>query len=159
MIIKKGIIASVLVLVGVFGLSFIPSTTPWAQATVVQGTSAVLAQAGAGTSNTTATPKTIIQNPIRAENIQCLVLLLFKMAVNVLAFVAVGYIIWAGFLFVKAQGNEAELKKAKQAILNAIIGSILIFGAWVFAEIISRTITSITQSNPVELDASQCKNI
>lgn len=108
------------------------------------------------TSNATA-QNSVIQNPIKADNLQCLVLQLFKLAVNVLAFVSVGYILWAGFLFVKAQGNEKELEVAKNTLRNAVIGTALIMGAWVFAEIITRTVNQITgNNNPVTINQNQC---
>ena len=84
-----------------------------------------------------------ISNPIAAKNLQCLVLQLFRLLINVLAFVCVGYFIWVGFLFVQAQGSSEGIKKAKTTLVNVLIGTVLVMGAWAFAEIISRTINSV----------------
>jgi hypothetical protein len=61
------------------------------------------------------------------------------------------YIIWTGFLFVKAQGNPTELEKAKKSFLNAIIGMAIILGAWAIATVIANTINKITNNNDVTL--------
>lgn len=55
-------------------------------------------------------------------------------------------IVYSGFLFVKAQGNETELTKAKQAFFWTVVGSVVIFGAWVVAEVLSGTIAQISTS-------------
>jgi hypothetical protein len=49
------------------------------------------------------------------------------------------FIIYSGFLFVTARGNEESLTKAKQALLYAIIGGVIIAGAEALAIIIADT--------------------
>lgn len=67
-----------------------------------------------------------------------------KTAVNVmLPFVVLGFI-YSGFIFVKAQGNEEDLKSAKTAIWYSVIGAFILFGAWGFAQIISTTVSTLT---------------
>ena len=56
--------------------------------------------------------------------------------------VAAMFIIYSGFLFVKAQGNEAELTKAKSAFTYAVIGTAILLGSWLLATGIESTITS-----------------
>jgi hypothetical protein len=52
-------------------------------------------------------------------------------------------IIYAGFLFVTAQGNETRLTKAKNTLLYTIIGAALLLGAFVLAEAIKGTVDEI----------------
>ncbi|MFA6355286.1 MAG: hypothetical protein WCW65_02585 [Candidatus Paceibacterota bacterium] len=52
-------------------------------------------------------------------------------------------IIYAGFLFVKAQGNPEELTKAKHALLYTVIGGALLLGAFVIANAIQSTVDEI----------------
>lgn len=52
-------------------------------------------------------------------------------------------IIYAGFLFVKAQGNPEELTKAKHALLYTVIGGALLLGAFVIANAIQSTVNDI----------------
>lgn len=60
------------------------------------------------------------------------------------AVVAVLFIIWSGFLFVKAQGNQDALKKAKSTLYTTIIGTAILLGASVIAKIILNTLSQIT---------------
>lgn len=41
------------------------------------------------------------------------------------ALVAIGYIIWGGIQYVIAQGEADRLKKARQTIINALIGLVI----------------------------------
>lgn len=52
-------------------------------------------------------------------------------------------IIYSGFLFVTAQGNTAKLETAKKAFLWTAIGTIVLLGAWVIAQVIQNTIDQI----------------
>lgn len=54
------------------------------------------------------------------------------------------FIVYSGFLFIKAQGNEAGLSEAKNNLIYVIIGSILILGAWVIATLIGGTVSQLT---------------
>jgi hypothetical protein len=54
------------------------------------------------------------------------------------------FMVYSGFLFVFAQGNQEQLAKAKTNFVYVIIGSILILGAWVFASLIGGTISQLT---------------
>lgn len=87
-----------------------------------------------------------LENPLKgtADSIGCLVSEILKILVNIGAVVAIMFIIWSGFLFVTAQGNEAKLKSAKQAFMGAVIGTALLLGAWTIAVAITGTISKIT---------------
>jgi hypothetical protein len=47
--------------------------------------------------------------------------------------VTIGFM-WAGYLYLTASGDPKELEKAKGAIRNAIVGAILIFGAFALSK-------------------------
>ena len=53
------------------------------------------------------------------------------------------FIVYSGFLFVAAQGNEEKLSKAKSNLMYVIIGAILILGAWVIATLIGGTVSQL----------------
>lgn len=59
------------------------------------------------------------------------------------AVASVFFIIYAGFMFVTARGSEDKLKSAKTAILNAVIGSLIILGSWAIAQVISGTVAQL----------------
>ncbi len=54
------------------------------------------------------------------------------------------FMVYSGFLFVLAQGNQEQLAKAKTNFVYVVIGAILILGAWVFASLLGGTISELT---------------
>ncbi len=53
-----------------------------------------------------------------------------QQAIGLLGIILVVLIIYAGFLWMTAQGNEDKVKKAKAIISNAVVGMILVFAAY-----------------------------
>lgn len=51
--------------------------------------------------------------------------------------------IYSGFLYVTAQGNETKLKSAHGALLATVIGTAILLGSWVLANVICETIVQI----------------
>lgn len=86
----------------------------------------------------------LFQNPISANTIPQLLGMLLKFAVRVATVIAVVYLIWSGFLFVKAQGKPEEIERAKRAFFFAVIGTMLMLGAEVIAQAISKTVQDIS---------------
>ncbi len=86
-----------------------------------------------------------IVNPIKYNDFSSFVAAVLQTAVNILMPFVVLAFIWSGFLFVRAQGNEKELEEAKSAIKWSIVGAFILMGAWGFAQIISTTVTTLTQ--------------
>lgn len=54
------------------------------------------------------------------------------------------FFVISGFLFLTAQGNEEQLKKAKKNFLYVVIGALLILGAWIIATLIAGTVNQLT---------------
>ena len=85
-----------------------------------------------------------IQNWLNVGTIPLFLSALFediaKIGVVVLAF----YIVYTGFLFVSAQGNEQALQKAKESLKWVLLGGALILGAWVLSLAVLETINTIT---------------
>ncbi|MEI7513410.1 MAG: hypothetical protein WCJ74_02190 [bacterium] len=86
-----------------------------------------------------------IQNPLGSENQTLIALIgnLLKLAAQIGAVVCVFFIIYSGFLFIKAQGEPAELTKAKSVFFWSIIGAGILLGASVIADLISGTVNSV----------------
>ncbi len=55
------------------------------------------------------------------------------------------FMVYSGFLFILARGNESKLSEAKQNFFYVIIGAILILGAWVLATMIGGTIAQLAK--------------
>lgn len=88
------------------------------------------------------------QNPLKAESLACLLADIFQIIVNIGAVVATLYIIYAGFLYVTARGDEKQIKDARSALTNAVIGTALLLGAWALATVIATTISKVTSFDP-----------
>lgn len=51
---------------------------------------------------------------------------------------------YAGYLFVTAQGNPGELSAAKKALLTALIGGVIVLGARAILDVVKGTIEAVT---------------
>ena len=59
------------------------------------------------------------------------------------AVIAVVALIYAGFLFVTAGGDEGKIETAKNTILYTVIGIVILLGAKAIATVITNTVTSV----------------
>ena len=59
------------------------------------------------------------------------------------ATVAAVFIVYAGFLYVKARGNKSELEQAHETIKWTLVGAAVILGASVIAALIGGTIEQL----------------
>ena len=57
--------------------------------------------------------------------------------------VAMLFLVYAGFLFVKARGNPTELTHARENLFYVVIGIGIFLGAWLLGQIIANTINAI----------------
>ena len=73
------------------------------------------------------------------EFIQSVLHILLQIGVPVATF----FILYSGFLFLTAQGNDTKLTSAKNAFLWAVIGTAVLFGSWLLANAIVGTIAQI----------------
>ena len=88
-----------------------------------------------------------IDNPLIAEDINALFVALIKIVLIFAIPIVVFFIIYAGFLYVTAQGNEEQISKAHKALLYAIIGGVIILGANVLITVIEETVKEISNIN------------
>jgi hypothetical protein len=86
-----------------------------------------------------------IDNPIAASNFFEFVASILSTIAKLAAVVTIVAIIYSGFLFVAAQGNEEKLQTAKKAITYTLIGAAIGLGAAVIAQVISNTINSVAK--------------
>jgi hypothetical protein len=90
-----------------------------------------------------ASAEATFSNPIQAQSIAGLLTDVLKFFVRVATVVCVLGIVWSGFLFVKAQGNDEQLAKAKRAFFFSLVGTLLMLGAEVLAQAIGKTVEQI----------------
>jgi hypothetical protein len=84
-----------------------------------------------------------LKNPLKSDTFAELVGNIAEIVAYVGLPVAVIAIIYAGFLFVTARGNEEQIKTAKKAFFWSIIGTALILGALAIAKAIEQFITTL----------------
>jgi heme/copper-type cytochrome/quinol oxidase subunit 2 len=75
-----------------------------------------------------------ITNPLEAESFAQLVDAVTEIIMTVGLLVAVLFIIWSGFLFVTARGDENQLKKAKATFMWTVIGVAILLGSTIIAQ-------------------------
>lgn len=105
--------------------------------------------AGSGTSTPT-TEVGGIKNPIKYNDLGDFIIAIADGIAQIGFYLVVIFIIFSGFLFVKARGNEAELKKAKEAFLYTVIGAAILLGATVLANVVAGTINQIRSGGSSE---------
>jgi len=87
-----------------------------------------------------------ITNPLNStEELLPFLTSIITAALKLGAVLAVVAIIYAGFLFVTAGGDEGKIKTAKNTILYTVIGIIILLGAQTIALVITNTVKSVGQ--------------
>lgn len=84
-----------------------------------------------------------LDNPIAVETIEGLLRALIGIVIVFATPIIIFFIVYAGFLYVTARGNEQTITQANRALFYAIIGGLLILGAYVLIEIVSNLIESV----------------
>ncbi len=85
-----------------------------------------------------------IPNPVRSfDNLPDLIVALLEIVRIIATPIVAVMIIYAGYLFATARGNETKITKAKETLLYVVIGAIIILGAKVIADAIQGTVNSL----------------
>lgn len=85
----------------------------------------------------------VLDNPARAATLQDFIHEILTIIVKIGIPVATVFIIWSGFLFLTAQGDEKQLTTAKHAFVWSCVGAGVLLGAWVLATAIKGTIDQL----------------
>ena len=87
-----------------------------------------------------------IQNPLGSSNTDVTVLLqrIMDLVTKVGAVIVVFFVIYSGYKFVAARGNEGEVTKAKEMFYFTVIGAAILLGAGVIAKVVVGTVESTT---------------
>lgn len=72
-----------------------------------------------------------------------LVDIILKAVVSIGSILLVLALVWTGFLFIAAQGNEEKIRSARDALVWTVLGGIVLLGAQAFQLIIKSTIESL----------------
>jgi Type IV secretion system pilin len=82
----------------------------------------------------------VLRNPLRVDSITDLLEALLSIVLVLATPVIIFFIIYAGFLYVTAQGNAEQVKQATRALTYAIIGGVIIIGAMAIATIVKNLV-------------------
>jgi len=91
------------------------------------------------------------ENPIGPEPdniIAFFQIILNEIVVPIGAVVVAFFIIWSGFLFVTAGGNEEKIKTARTTFTYTVIGAAVLLGAWTITQAIKATVCEIAPDTP-----------
>lgn len=91
----------------------------------------------------TSTDMVKLKNPIAADDLPTLIRDVLEGIIKLGIPVVALAIIYSGFLYVTAMGNESKISKAHDAILYTLLGAVLLLGAWALAEVITETVLSL----------------
>jgi len=81
--------------------------------------------------------------PTRSHNLADFIKAIANIAMQIGGIAAVIFIIWSGFLFVTARGNEEQLKKARTTFFWTVIGAMVLLGAYAVALAVVAFVTSL----------------
>ena len=88
-------------------------------------------------------PPIKLSNPLKVDSIERLLELILEIVIIFATPVIVFMIMYAGFKFVTAQGKPDALKDARNALLYALIGGVIILGAKALLTVLTGTITTL----------------
>lgn len=84
-----------------------------------------------------------LDNHLKVEKVQDALVLIIDILLTFALPLIVLYIMYAGYLFVTAQGNPGEVTKARTALLWAVVGGVIVLGAKIIIGVIQTTATAL----------------
>lgn len=100
-------------------------------------------------SSTSTQINTGINNPLNSsiKDIPSFIKLVLQSVIYIGVPIVTLAIIYSGFLFVQAQGNEEQLTKAKKTLMYTLIGAALLLGSLVITDAIKGTVDEIKRTS------------
>ena len=89
----------------------------------------------------------VLANPLKVKTIGDLLVAIINIVMILMVPVIVFFIIYSGFKYVVARGNASQVEEASQSLFYAILGGVLILGAFAIANIIQSIVTAF-QNTP-----------
>ncbi len=87
-----------------------------------------------------------LENPLKFSSIEQFIEGFLQTIIMIALPIIVAFMVYAGFKYIMARGNSAEIKKAHENFTYVIVGTILILGAWVLSTLIGATVRQILGS-------------
>lgn len=90
--------------------------------------------------NSSTGDKRLLANPLKSKSIEEFILKIIDVLLVFALPIIVLYIMYAGYLFVTAQGDSGQISTARSALLWAVVGGVIVLGARVIVAVIQGTI-------------------
>ena len=89
-------------------------------------------------------PGPTIQNPLGSDRTDIKVILgrIMQLVATIGSIVVVFFVIFSGFKFVTAKGNEKEVSEAKNMFFATIVGGAILLGADIIANVVVNTVNT-----------------
>jgi hypothetical protein len=85
-----------------------------------------------------------LANPLKFKSLDELLTGLLNAAIQLGTILLTLALIYTGFRFVAARGNEEKISQARTALMYTIVGGLIILGATAIKEVLQSTISSVT---------------
>ncbi len=82
-----------------------------------------------------------------AQDIRVTIVKIIRIAIGFLGIIAVGLIMYAGWIWMTSEGNEEKIEQAKKILTNAIIGLIIIISSFAIVSFILNQLTGAVGNN------------
>ena len=91
-------------------------------------------------------PLTEVNLPQADEDIRVIIVRLINLALSFLGLVSVILILWGGFKWMTAGGNDEQVGEAKKIIIAAVIGLAIIISAWAITRFFTAAIYNAVET-------------
>ena len=83
-----------------------------------------------------------LKNPLAFPDITSLMQAILNIVIIIATPIVVLFVIYAGFLYVTAQGNPEKLQIANRSLVYAVIGGVIIIGSVAILQIVQNTVNA-----------------
>lgn len=81
-----------------------------------------------------------LANPLQTDSLTGLITLILNAVIDIGVIVLVLALVWTGFKFVMAQGQEEQIREARSSLLWTLIGGLLLLGATAISLVLQATV-------------------
>jgi len=85
-----------------------------------------------------------LANPLKVGSLDELLTAVLKAAIQLGTVILTLALVYVGFRFVAARGNEEKIRSARTALMYTIIGGLILLGATAIQAVITSTVSSLT---------------
>lgn len=85
-----------------------------------------------------------LKNPLKYDSLNDLLTAVLKAVIDLGSIILTLALVWVGFKFVAARGNEEAIRSARAALMWTVIGGLILLGATAIQSVITSTVSSIT---------------